>query len=88
MTTEEVSCFRSCGTISSVGQAIDLARDVVSGHHVEDHVGASAPGKPQHLGDEIVGVIIVGLVGAQNEAGGRPKKRSSPILPQTADGRG
>ena len=52
-----------------LGQALDLARHVGAGDHVEDHVDALAAGELLRLFGEVLGLVVDGVVGAELQAG-------------------
>ena len=51
-----------------LGETLDVASDVVAGHHVENDVGARAAGQAQHLGDEVLRLVVDRVVGAEGAA--------------------
>src|SRR5882762_3922488 len=52
-----------------VGEALQLAVDVVAPDHIEDHIDTLAAGRFLHRGDEILGPVVYGAVGAELHTG-------------------
>jgi len=44
------------------GEAGDIARQIVAPDHVEHHVAAAAAGDPLHLGHEVLGPVVDGVI--------------------------
>ena len=55
---------------SLVGEQVDLPRDIVAAHHVEDRVDAAPAGELAAHGDEVLGAVVDRDIGAEVPAGG------------------